>query len=77
MGSVDAKDAQNRTPLRLAIENNRPQVTRVLCEAGASTSIASSADERTPLHLAARAGFTECAEVLIQHGAVIDGNPDK
>lgn len=77
VGSVDAQDAQNRTPLRLAVENNKPQVARVLCEAGALTSVARSADGRTPLHLAARDGFTECAEVLLQHGAVIDGNPDK
>lgn len=77
VGSVDAQDAQQRTPLRLAVENNKPQVARVLCEAGALTSIASSSDGRTPLHVAARDGFTECAEILLQHGAVIDGNPDK
>lgn len=77
MASVDAQDAQLRTPLRLAIENNKPQVAGVLCEAGALTSVPNSADRRTPLHLAARDGFTECAEILLQHGAVIDGNPDK
>lgn len=77
MGSVDAQDAQLRTPLRLAVENNKPQVVRVLCEAGALTSVPISADGRTPLHLAARDGFTECAEILLEYGAVIDGNPDK
>lgn len=77
MASVDAEDAKHRTPLRIAVENNRAPVARALCEAGASTSVVDPADQRTPLHLAANKGFVDCADVLLQHGAAVDGNPDK
>lgn len=77
MANVEAEDAKHRTPLLIAIENNRAKVATVLCEAGASTSVTSPADGCTPLHIAAKKGFVECAEVLLQHGAPIDGNPDK
>lgn len=77
VASVDVQDTQNRTPLRVAIENNKAEVARVLCEAGASTSLAIGPERRTPLHFAANKGFIACAEVLLRHGAVIEGNPDK
>jgi len=48
-----------------------------LCEAGASTSASTPADGRQSLHIAARDGYVECADILLQHGAPIDCNPDK
>lgn len=74
---MDAEDSKHRTSLLIAVENNRAKVAKLLCEAGASTSVACPADGYTPLHIAAKKGFVECAEVLLQHGAPIDGNPDK
>lgn len=77
VASVDAEDGKHRTPLVVAVENNKFKVAKVLCEAGASTNAANPADGRQPLHVAACQGFVECAEILLQHGAPIDGNPDK
>lgn len=74
---MEAEDANHLTPLLIAVENNRAKVAKVLCEAGASTGVASPADGCTPLHIAAKKGFVECAEVVLQHGAPIDGIPDK
>ena len=75
--NIDVEDKIHHTPLRVAVENNKARVARVLCEAGASTSLPDPVDRRTPLHVAAKKGFVECAEILVQHGAIIDGNPDK
>lgn len=77
MANVDAEDKKHQTPLQLAVGNNKAQVVRALCEAGASTNLANPVDGRTPLHVAANKGFTNCAEVLLQCGAAVDGNPDK
>lgn len=77
VAGVDIEDKARKTPLRVAIENNKAHAARALCKAGASTSLPDPVDRRTPLHVAAKMGFVECAEVLLQHGAEIDGNPDK
>lgn len=72
----NAEDGQDRTPMWIAVDSNRAGVVQLLCEAGAHTSQAGP-EGRTPLHIAARQGFIECAELLLQHGAVVEGNPDK
>lgn len=78
VANVEAKDKQQRTPLAVAVDNNRANIARVLCKAGASTSvIADTASDRSALHIAANKGFTDCADVLLQHGAAVDGNSDK
>lgn len=73
---INANDHKQRTPLWLAVDNNRVQVACLLCAAGALTSQAGP-EGRTPLHVAASKGHTDCAETLLQHGASVDGNPDK
>lgn len=72
----NTEDGQNRTPMWIAVDSNRAGVVRLLCETGAHTSQAGP-EGRTPLHIAARKGFIECAELLLKHGAVVEGNPDK
>lgn len=72
---VDEKDDEGRTPLALAVLNDRVDVAQALLEAGASTDIPLSHDARgTPLHAAIRKcrggkDGVEMVRVLLEGGA--------
>ncbi|CAG0903091.1 unnamed protein product, partial [Cyprideis torosa] len=70
---VNAKDRRGKTPLFVAIENNRHSVVEVLLANGADPNIASE-DERSPLHQAESA---ETAELLIQKGAEVNAQDER
>lgn len=60
--------ADHHSPLSLAVVNNFPNVLRCLLENGADANICHSYDW-TPLMWAAYYNDTECAKILLEHGA--------
>uniref|UniRef100_A0A8D0H8I0 Receptor-interacting serine/threonine-protein kinase 4 n=1 Tax=Sphenodon punctatus TaxID=8508 RepID=A0A8D0H8I0_SPHPU len=70
MENILARGPLNRTALHLAAENGHSEVVEELVN---SENINDSDDEGlTALHLAVRGGHTKTAEILFQHGAVVN-----
>ena len=67
---LEMRDSQDRTALYTAVENNRPDLVRLLCESNAKVNIYGGVD--TPLAYAAREGFIEVIKILLQYGKGID-----
>lgn len=72
-GSEDlfAPDAQNRTPLVIAVENNDLEAAALLLDYDRS-GIDLSADHGTALMIAAGSGFLDMAQLLVDRGAASD-----
>jgi ankyrin repeat protein len=64
MGEVDTRNFDRHTALHIAAVNGKPEVCRILIEAGAELNCTVGRGS-TPLHLAASAGHIEACHVLI------------
>ena len=71
---VEGVDACGYTPLCAAVEFDRPGVVRVLVEEGGAGVGSVMGGGKTPLDVARRAGYDGIASLLIELGAVVDGN---
>jgi ankyrin repeat protein len=67
-GAADARDERGRTPLMLAVMQNRPEVVRLLLDRGADPNAADSRG-RTPLQQAKQDNLREIAAQLERAGA--------
>jgi len=65
----DLTDANGNTALLVAAEWGSTDTTRLLLEAGASTSHTSNVSLLTPLHRAAKRGKLGCCKHLLEYGA--------
>ncbi|KAJ4854426.1 ankyrin repeats (3 copies) domain-containing protein [Trichoderma breve] len=63
----NVKNAENRTPLDLAVSGKHRDVIRLLLESGADPNVSDS-DRWTPLHIAAESGLHEIFEDLLRGG---------
>ncbi|KAF3056934.1 Serine/threonine-protein phosphatase 6 regulatory ankyrin repeat subunit B [Trichoderma lentiforme] len=63
----NVKNAENRTPLDLAVSGKHRDVIRLLLESGADPNVSDS-DRWTPLHIAAESGLHEIFEDLLRSG---------
>jgi hypothetical protein len=66
-GAVDARDELGRTPLMLAVMQNRPEVVRLLLDRGADPNSADNSG-RTPLQQAKQENLREIAAQLERAG---------
>lgn len=70
---VTAKDKFKRSPLTMAVRNGHARLASLLLQRGADWNHPDSSNN-TPLHYAAGAGFIECIDVLIRHGAKVNAD---
>ncbi|KAL6809562.1 ankyrin repeat-containing domain protein [Trichoderma sp. SZMC 28015] len=63
----NVKNAENRTPLDLAVSGKHRDVIRLLLESGADPNVSDS-DRWNPLHIAAESGVHEIFEDLLRSG---------
>lgn len=68
---INARDGDGKTPLHLAVENNRVMTVSLLVNLDADLN---AKDDRgwTPLHLAAFADLTRTASLLLDRGASVN-----
>lgn len=67
-------DNAGNTALHFAVTDQNKEMTSLLLEYGADTSLATRQDNKTALQLAAEAGNNEITQILMQHGATPDKN---
>lgn len=70
--SVNARDAQDMTPLHLAAAKGHLHVAEVLVANGAELNVADVRYRLTPLHLAAQHGHQLMTKFLLAKGANVD-----
>ncbi len=73
--NVNAKDAENQTPLHIAAEHGHVEMAAVLLEAGAKVDAINKNGE-TPLHLAAVGVKKDLLKTLLEAGADVNAVDD-
>jgi len=68
---LEQRDQRDRTLLYIAVEENKPELVRILCEANAKLNVY-CCSSCTPLTTAAYRGFTEVVKALLKYGKVVD-----
>ena len=66
---VDARDADGRTPLLLAVRAGHSDIARMLLEAGADVDARGATMQITPLMVAAQRGDVDSVALLLEKGA--------
>lgn len=74
---VNAKDIDDNTALKYAVDKNELNSVKLLIKNGANVNAKISYDNITFLDLATRRGYMEIAELLIDNGAEIEYNTNK
>ena len=72
---VDARDAEDKTPLQHAAYWGHKEIAELLIINGADIN-AKDTEGESPLHLAANEGYNEIVEMLITDGAAINAKND-
>ena len=73
---ADAQDANNNTPLHLAVDGGHAAIVSLLIQATASLNVKNN-DGEAPLHLAADGGYTVIVSLLIQATASLNAENDE
>lgn len=74
---INRVDEYNQSPLILALQKRKPDLVRLLIEAGANVNIESKTIYRTALQIAAQSGDLEAVRLLLAKGALPDANDDE
>lgn len=74
---IDRVDEYNQSPLILALQKRKPDLARLLIEAGANVNIESKTIYRTALQIATQSGDLETVRLLLAKGALPDANDDE
>ena len=74
--NVDARDAEDKTPLQHAAYWGHKEIVALLIAKGADVNAKKGDDGETPLHHAAFGGYKEIAELLIAKGADVNAKRD-
>ena len=73
INAFDESAWRQKTPLSAAVDGNEPLAVRLLLRRGANPNLRDGDGDRYPLHWASAFGdHDECAELLVQAGAVLD-----
>ena len=74
---INKIDEYKRNPLHLALEKGRPDLARLLIEAGANVNVKNKMILKTPLEIAAYSGDLEIVKLLLAKGALPDADNDE
>lgn len=74
---INRVDEYNQSPLILALQKRKPELARLLIEAGANVNIESKTLYRTALQTATQSGDLETVRLLLVKGALPDANDDE
>jgi len=74
---IDSVTEHDQRPLHLALEKGRPDLARLIIEAGADVNVQSKMIYRTPLEMATQSGDIKMVKLLLSKGALPDGENDE
>ncbi|MCU0575772.1 MAG: ankyrin repeat domain-containing protein [Desulfobacterota bacterium] len=74
---INTVTEHDQSPLHLALEKNRPDLARLLINAGADVNIKNKMILSTPLEIAVHSGDLEMVNLLLSKGALPDGGNDE
>ena len=74
---INKVDEYKRNPLHLALEKGRPDLARLLIEAGTDVNLKNKMILKTPLEIAAYSGDLETVKLLLAKGAMPDADNDE
>lgn len=73
---IESKDKYRATPLYIAASFRKPDLARCLLDDAAQVNVRSSLKLTSPLHNAISKGHEETSQVLLEHGAKIEGRTE-
>lgn len=74
---INKVDEYKRNPLHLALEKGRPDLARLLIEAGADLNVKNKMILKTPIEIATYSGDLEMVKLLLSKGALPDADNDE
>jgi hypothetical protein len=74
---INKVDEYKRNPLHLALEKGRPDLARLLIEAGTDVNLKNKMILKTPLEIATHSGDLEMVKLLLSKGALPDAGNDE